>query len=273
MLVKLIKYDMKSLNRFLIVLHAFLLAAAVIGRVTIMNRINFESSDLNVTLMLLVFSVYFIIFIAVSFGTYIMIAIRFYKNLFSDDGYFTHTLPVTRGQLLLSKTITGSIWAILDTILIIFSVYILLSTNYIVNSLKEVQAELLSELGYQNMQQFNEFLLTLFIFMIMGAISSVVMIYLSITVGQMFASHHILGSIIAYFAISTVISIATTVIMAVTGLLTSYNTYTDPSHLIDYNVQEYIWEVFLFSGILSLILLVGFYIVTYVIMKKRVNLA
>lgn len=40
MLGKLIKYDLKSMNRFLIILHAFLLLIAVLLRVFVTSRIQ-----------------------------------------------------------------------------------------------------------------------------------------------------------------------------------------------------------------------------------------
>ena len=45
-----------------------------------------------------------------AFTTAIIIAVRFYKNTYSDEGYLTHTLPVKRGTLLLAKVIAGTIW-------------------------------------------------------------------------------------------------------------------------------------------------------------------
>ena len=107
MLGKLIKYDLKSLNRFLVMIHALLLTALLI-RYFLTGQIN-SSTPQNSLLLALSITLYVLILIAVSFATAIIITIRFYKNLFSDEGYLTHTLPVTRGQHLLSKTIAGSI--------------------------------------------------------------------------------------------------------------------------------------------------------------------
>lgn len=108
MLGKLIKYDLKSLNRFLVMIHALLLLTALLVRYFLTGQIH-SSTPQNSLLLALSITLYVLILIAVSFATAIIITIRFYKNLFSDEGYLTHTLPVTRGQHLLSKTIAGSI--------------------------------------------------------------------------------------------------------------------------------------------------------------------
>ena len=43
-------------------------------------------------------------------GTEIMIYWRFYKHLYTDEGYLTFTLPVSRKHILRSKTLNALIW-------------------------------------------------------------------------------------------------------------------------------------------------------------------
>ena len=88
MLGKLIKYDMKALNRFLILIHGFLLFAALLVRFFLTGRVLVETPK-DGTLLGLSFLLFFLIIMGVSFGTFIVITVRFYKNLFSDEA----TLP------------------------------------------------------------------------------------------------------------------------------------------------------------------------------------
>ncbi|MEI3220431.1 MAG: hypothetical protein V8S08_13450 [Lachnoclostridium sp.] len=46
MLSKLIKYDMKALNHFLILIHLFLLIISIAGRVFITGHIDFNSGEI-----------------------------------------------------------------------------------------------------------------------------------------------------------------------------------------------------------------------------------
>lgn len=146
MLGKLIKYDMKALNRFLILIHGFLLFAALLVRFFLTGRVLVETPK-DGTLLGLSFLLFFLIIMSVSFGTFIVIAVRFYKNLFSDEGYLTRTLPVTSGQHLLSKTIAGSIWASLDMILLLASFYIISATPFVVDAFNSNKDLILRELG------------------------------------------------------------------------------------------------------------------------------
>ena len=137
---------MKALNRFLILIHGFLLFAALLVRFFLTGRVLVETPK-DGTLLGLSFLLFFLIIMGVSFGTFIVITVRFYKNLFSDEGYLTRTLPVTSGQHLLSKTIAGSIWASLDMILLLASFYIISATPFVVDAFNSNKDLILRELG------------------------------------------------------------------------------------------------------------------------------
>ena len=84
MLGKLIKYDLKSMNRFLIILHAFLLLIAVLLRVFVTSRIQLQTDEGSLLFAFAILA-YVLAITGIAFGTAIVIAVRFYKNLFSDE--------------------------------------------------------------------------------------------------------------------------------------------------------------------------------------------
>lgn len=268
MLGKLIKYDMKSLNRFLVVIHAALLLFSVIGRIFLTNRIDFRSEELNQTLLALSFTLFFMLFMTASFGTYIVIAIRFYKNLFSDEGYLSNTLPVTRGMHLLSKTITGWIWGIIDILCICLAIYVLIPTS-VSEMFMANQSEFLSTFGFPGLSNFKFFIIYMIAASCVGVISSIIMIYASVAIGQLFSNHHILGAVVSYFAISTVISLLSTVVLAITGILAdSMMSATQDA----FNFYVYMNELMNITLVLSAVASIALYVATYLVMKKRLNL-
>ena len=56
--------------------------------------------------------------------TMVLIYVRFYKNLYTDEGYLTFTLPVSRKQILLSKTLNAFIWYILHGLLVAVALFL-----------------------------------------------------------------------------------------------------------------------------------------------------
>ena len=53
---------------------------------------------------------YCLIISCISTVVTIYIAIRFYRNLYTDEGYLMHTLPVTPRQLILAKLLVAALW-------------------------------------------------------------------------------------------------------------------------------------------------------------------
>lgn len=274
MLGKLIKYDIKSLNRFLIIIHAFLLLFAVLIRIFITGHIS-ESTfsntpdDTFVLFMMLAFTVGVILISGIYFATSLLITIRFYKHLFSDEGYLTNTLPVTKGQHLLAKTISGSIWGCIDVLLISASLYIAVATPYIKSVVHANEAEFLDAMGctgaYANIT-LTHILIFYIVICLFGVIGNIILYYASVALGQLFLNHRVVGAVAAYFGISTFTTIVGFVVLMLTGLL-KLSLISD-----SFSQMEYMISSFKISGTVSVISTIILYIVTYYIMNKKINL-
>ncbi len=275
MLSKLIKYDMKSLNRFLPVLHLFILLSSIMIRVFITGRIKPQtSSEQTDFLIILCYVLYFTMITALSTGTYLIAGIRFYKNMFSDEGYLTKTLPITNGMHLLSKTIAGSIWAMVNMCFVYLCSYVVIWTPYIKSVVEENKDDILQEFGFVGKYaglSFSTVLLILLLFSCFGAISSIIMIYASVALGQLFSSHRVLGAVVSYFVISTLISVLSVVAMALLGSETRL-IVTSGSLEDEFNFVSYMIEIMKISAGLMIITSVILYVATHCIMNKKINL-
>ncbi len=275
MLSKLIKYDMKSLNRFLPVLHLFILLSSIMIRVFITGRIKPQtSSEQTDFLIILCYVLYFTMITALSTGTYLIAGIRFYKNMFSDERYLTKTLPITNGMHLLSKTIAGSIWAMVNMCFVYLCSYVVIWTPYIKSVVDENKDDILQEFGFVGKYaglSFSTVLLILLLFSCFGAISSIIMIYASVALGQLFSSHRVLGAVVSYFVISTLISVLSVVAMALLGSETRL-IVTSGSLEEEFNFVSYMIEIMKISAGLMIITSVILYVATHCIMNKKINL-
>lgn len=268
MLGKLIKYDLKATSRFLIVIHAFLLLIAVFLRIIFIERLansSYDGSELGITL---VFTVFFVGFIGASFGTYLIIATRFYKNLFSDEGYLTHTLPVKRGTHLLTKTISGTIWGMIDVVLLYLSIYILISCRPLMEVFSTHGAEIAETFGFASVADAKMLLIYFVVFSLLSTISSVVMIYASVVFGQLFGGHQVLGAVVAYFVLQTVIGLLSTAFMGVQGMIYSYNTAADELSTF----ADWMWSILNMSLAMEAVVTIILYVASYLLMKKKLNL-
>jgi hypothetical protein len=107
MLSKLLKYEFKDTARTIPLLYlvGLIFAGLVLFSVKLLHIQWFQFTT-SVVLMLLG--------IAVSIITFVIIVMRFYKNLYSNEGYLMFTLPVKPGLLLASKSIAAFFWMILS---------------------------------------------------------------------------------------------------------------------------------------------------------------
>lgn len=138
MLGKLFKHDFRALSRTLLPLHIGVAGAGLMASImmTVALRVG-SNSDFSMlrsmmSVMSGVGSVLLIIAVAASaLVTLLLVVGRVYKNLMSDEGYLTFTLPVTAGQQLWSKLLTGLVWVVINALVIalVIVLYALFGTN------------------------------------------------------------------------------------------------------------------------------------------------
>lgn len=260
MLGKLIKYDLKANIRLFSILHALLLAACIFGRFAFVRKMDLTASTPSAfTNILLTFSGFVLLFSAVSFGTYILVAVRYYKDLFTDQGYLTWTLPATPTQQLWSKIISGGIWFFLDVLILGAALVVLLSTPNVSALYSEMSADVAAKLGMPLLQ----YMSIIYVFCLLITPLGPLTLYMCIAVGQLFPSHRILGAVVSYFVVNFITQIITLFAMAVTGNLNPFYSGHGDSYLFD---------ILCISIVLSLILIIISYFVTDYIMKRKVNL-
>ena len=120
MLGKLLKYDLKWVYKLIIIFYILAITFSVIGRAfsTIENSLVFE------------------IVSQIAFGTAISMMVsslinclmrswvRFTRNMYKDESYLTHTLPVEKKTIYISKVLTALITIFTTTVVIIGCLFI-----------------------------------------------------------------------------------------------------------------------------------------------------
>lgn len=134
MLGKLFKYEWRSISKLLLPIHGFVLLFALLSRFyfTISGGtdalLNTDSTIIGTLTMLLIFALVIVIS-SIAIFTYIYSGYHFHKNVFTDQGYLTNTLPVTPSQLLLSKELAALLWLLIDVVVISISIFILVGST------------------------------------------------------------------------------------------------------------------------------------------------
>ena len=119
MLKKLMRYDFKSVFKLWWIGAVSTLALSVIGGF-IAEIFTTERDIPEPIYVLAIFGavLVYIGFIAFAIFSEILVYLRFYKNLYTDEGYLTFTLPAKRQSILNSKVFLGTVTSILTGIVL-----------------------------------------------------------------------------------------------------------------------------------------------------------
>lgn len=267
MLGKLIKYDLKASAKLFILLHALFLAACIFCRILFINRLDFihSSEQSLVTAIAIITSLMIFLVVALNLGSWLLITFRFYRNLFSREGYLSWTLPVSGLQHLWSKIISGYLYLALNTIVIGIGILILASGRNVTEAYSTIAADVTEELG----MTISSFAISLFLYSIFACISTVIMTYFCITVGQLFPGHRILCALAAYFITNLVVQFLSLFLAFTLGYSPGYS----GAFISDgKTIADNMWGTIALSSFLMFILTILEYIITHIIIKKKVNL-
>ena len=238
----LVRYEFKNVNKWFLALYAAVLSLSVIIGIQGSSLSSTYYQDKGVVMLVFLSLVFGGLVITLSISTLILIIQRFKGSVYDRRGYLTLTLPVSEHQILSAKLLGAFVWSLASTVVFLFSLYIIIVMVYPGAYLSTFAEYILK--NYQD-----NFWLALISYSF-NTLASILCIYLSISIGQLFNEYRTALAVVAYIAIQVVL-----------GFIT-LNLRID----FDYN-----W-VLSFEIFKDLILSVGFYLGTYYILKNKVNL-
>ena len=230
MLKKLFKYDFNAIKSIWWIVAATLPVISVVGALGLRAFIGATSVDSEAAavifgiLGMLVFFFSIIALFSSPLVTLVLVQYRFYKNLYSDEGYLTFTLPVKRSEILLSKTLNALVWDIFHVLVIVGCVVIYLviappsDLGPINLSVYAPVFETLSMAG-PTLLWIIPYVIAALFFFIASDFYSIAIIELCITMGAVVANKYkLLAGIGIYYAANTVISVISQVITSLAPL-------------------------------------------------------
>ncbi len=273
MLGKLFKYEWKTASKMLLVVHGFVLLFAVFSRIFMeinggMEKAFKHSESIISTVAFLLVFVICLCIASVALFTYIYLAYRFYKNVFTDQGYLTNTLPVTPTQIVVSKGGVAILWIVIDVLVLIIAACILFAKGSFFQEFGRELAEFMRSLGDQS----TYFWITL-ISVIITPFAMMIQVYFCVAVGNLFNGHKVLGAVGAYIGVYTVQQIIELVIMAITGYsMFNMSISSEVGESVNDTLNRVLTPTLLVSLIFSLVCMALFWFGTKYIMTRKLNL-
>ncbi|KEZ84985.1 hypothetical protein IO99_17475 [Clostridium sulfidigenes] len=255
MLRKLMKYEFKATGRIMLPLYGALLGFSIINKIFIGTNMAEVNMDFLGGIPAIITMIgYFVTMVAVFVGTLFITVQRFYKNLFGDEGYLMNTIPVKSYQNIVNKLVVSMVWTIISGFIAATSIFVM---AYEPGVLKEIIR------GFKNI--YSEIGLNVFgiiEFIILGIVSlahQIMMLYASLSIGQLFKSKKLLGGFAGFMILSiaqqSIIGIGMTILVASDSFIYLYSHYA-----------------ILCGIIVCLIFFTILFCITNYIMKNKLNL-
>lgn len=120
MLTKLLKYDFKKIYKFLIIFYSLAIFFAILTRIFfqidnsfVMRIVAKICSGATISMI-----------VSIIINNVMRLWVKFKNTLYDDESYLTHTLPVTKSSLYISKIITAIITMITSVLAIAITLFI-----------------------------------------------------------------------------------------------------------------------------------------------------
>ncbi|MBR2987023.1 MAG: hypothetical protein IKC63_03290 [Clostridia bacterium] len=265
MVKKLFYYEFKSYLRALVPVNLILLAIAVMTRLLQL----FETESISYYLLYgSSLSAYFITAFVAMLLTTITVIVRFYKNLFSAEGYLTFTLPVTSTQHILTKLVTGVCVGAITTVCLVLSGMILTAGELLVEIFKAIgylfKQIFVAEMGWHIALYILELLLVL----ILSAAYQNLVIYACIALGQRSSKNRIMMAIVCYFAYYMISETVSTVLTLI--ITTLADSLTVLEAIGKFFTNHPLASIHIFF-LISIAVVTGLGILAFYIIKKTVD--
>lgn len=210
MLKNLIKHEWKDTWLIGTICSITVLVFAVIGLFVFNEDIWQESAaryEMMYNFPMLTVSLYFFIFFIGLTAAALIVKYyffwRYYKNLFTDQGYLMNTLPVKSTDLINAKLIVAVIWQYIISIVIGIGIFILimclsssiLPFNYEVEFWQEL-LELFRETVWSEIEKYVPFLVGISLCGLLAPVANMLLMYTAVGIGQLSKKNKFLFSVL-----------------------------------------------------------------------------
>ena len=205
--------------------------------------------------------------VAIFVVTLFIIIQRYRTNLLCDEGYLMNTLPVKPWNNILSKLIVALVWSIVSGVVAIISIIILAYQKglflEIITLIPQLFREVTTVSGMNGLISILQFILMMFV----GGVSSILMIYASLSIGSLFQKRKILASFGAFILLNIVTNILSTIVQF--PVIMKLNSTTTNLYEFPFLVVNTMMLIILITMI---VLSIGYFVISNYILSKKLNL-
>ncbi len=268
MVKKLLKYEFISYLRTLVPMYIIMLAIGTLNRFIQFFENDHFSYNIVFTSSLIALFISAIVCLVM---TVVMGITRFYKNLYSAEGYLSFTLPVTSGQHIFAKLAM----LVIFTFIGIFAVLASLS----IAMMGEVLVEVFKAIGYIFKMFFEQlgadlifYILEVIVLIIAYLVNLYLLYYGCITIGQTAKKNRILAAFGVYFIYYLITQILGTIVVIVGAFFGQMGILEKLSQIVEQNPIASMHFIYVLIAVFYVGLSVAYYFIIRHFMNKKLNL-
>ena len=269
MLRQLFKYEFRQTAKVMLSVYGILALVTLFGAL-MLNGLSSDSLFAGLTLFFYILTV-----VALMIVVYIYVGMRFYKTMYSDCGYLTHTLPVAPSATLNVKLIVSFVWMFGAVLLTLLSVFLLihgmthgqlipelfhaLKNGSLAAELDEAFAVMGVSLGWS---------VGYFIgVMALSCLYYLLWLYASASIGQLFSQHKLAIAVIAAVLLYFINQIAN-LILLLTTMGSFFRSMESNSYVMPLEMRPALYGSVVLEAAFALI----YYLITVRIVTRHLNL-
>lgn len=192
MLGKLLKHDFKALFRNYGLLFIALFGVTFLYKLYLLLPRNIVLEFTNGLMGVL----YVVVILGCLFGTVVINIVRFYKNLVTDEGYLTFTLPVSSKQIIASKLISSLVMDVLMAVAVLLSTLVLRSNLPVLAEMYQSIEEALHQIA--NSAEWRTLAVSVVGYSTLACIYTQMGAFTAVAIGQTNRTHKIAAGVGAY---------------------------------------------------------------------------
>lgn len=267
MVKKLLKYEAQYYMRSMMPIALILLGMSIINRIIQIFESDSKTYDILFTSSSIILGIVCVTCIIMSV---VFLISRFYKNLFTDEGYLTLVLPVTENKHIFGKLIAGVGNMIFAVILVVIAIMIATSGEMLVElfkAAKYIGNWIKGEVGTAN---YVFYIIELAVLILASLISGALLFYSCASLGQLAKKNRVAGAFGIYFIYYLITQVIGTALVII---FSTHPEILDPlAEWASKNPYTAI-HVILCAGILfCLVLGLIFFLITRHVLKNKLNL-
>lgn len=272
MVKKLFKYEFASYLKTLIPFNIVLLSIAAFARLLQFFDLDIPVYDVIYEIVFGLSIITYVLAIVACFAAvFVMSVIRFYKNLYTAEGYLSFTLPVTPAQHIFVKLVTA--------VALMGLTFVSAIVSFAIFSAGELGVETVKAGGYLLKKLYEVtgislwfYIVELLVLITVSLCTSLLFYYTCISIGQLFKKNRILGAFGVYFMFYVATQILSGALMIIYTFVIPTLDLQKVETFISRNIIAILHFAFIGSAVLYAVVAIAHYFVNRFIMTKKLNL-